>query len=87
MDDLWNWVRNDWNGLRSGDGDAGVSGFGLRLLPGQWGQLLDPVNRVIGDPFENISQIGEGFDVMPFACPNQRINNRRTPTAPITADE
>ncbi len=47
-----------------------VSGGGVRLLPGQWGQFLDPGDRVIGDPVQHIPQVAEGLHPVPDPAGN-----------------
>ena len=66
-----------------------LDGVRIRLAPvsRQGGQFLDAVDRVIGDPFQHISQVGKGLHPMPFAGADQRINNRCAPATSVTAEK
>ena len=67
--------------------DRLVSGLGVRLLSGQEGQFLNPVNRVVGDPVQHISQAAERLHAVPFAGTDRRVNYRRAPATPVTAEK
>ena len=46
-------------------------------------QLLDAIDRMIGDALEDIVQIALWIDVIEFAGLDQAINDRRTITAGV----
>jgi hypothetical protein len=60
---------------------AGSGGFGLAgaggPMPGQ--ELVDPVDRVIGDAGEDVTQVGFGVDAVQFAGFDQAVGHLEAP--------